>query len=214
MKTKTTKGGSSLNLSSVRAESLLNNKNKIHRLAIACAIMFSWLLIWALVFKLGSETLLIRNYTNLKDMTFKERILWDLIPFNYRGDEYWRFRQILDTVLNCFVFAPLAIFLCYVFEKKNVFRDAAICFGFSVLVETTQLFTVLGNPATEDLITNTLGCFIGYAIYCLILKRISIRKSAIMFTLICAVISAAVVFSLITFAMSVDVIFKIITRTL
>lgn len=205
---------SSLNLSSVRAERLLDNKNKIRRLAIACAIMFSWLLIWALVFKLGSETLLIRNYTNLKDMTFKERILWDLIPFNYRGDEYWKSRQILDTVLNCFVFAPLAIFLCYIFEKKNVFRDAAICFGFAVIVETTQLFTVLGNPATEDLITNTLGCFIGYTIYCLILKRISLRKSAILLTLVCAMISVATAFSLVTTAMSADVIFKIITRTL
>lgn len=205
---------SSLNLSSVRAERLLNNKNKIRRLAIACVIMFSWLLIWALVFKLGSETLLIRNYTNLKDMTFKERILWDLIPFNYRGDEYWKSRQILDTVLNCFVFAPLAIFLCYIFEKKNVFRDAAICFGFAVIVETTQLFTVLGNPATEDLITNTLGCFIGYAIYCLILKHISLRKSAILLTLVCVMISVATAFSLVTTAMSADVIFKIITRTL
>ena len=204
----------SLNLSSVRAERLLNNKNKIRRLAIACAIMFSWLLIWALVFKLGSETLLIRNYTNLKDMTFKERILWDLIPFNYRGDEYWKSRQILDTVLNCFVFAPLAIFLCYIFEKKNVFRDAAICFGFAVIVETTQLFTVLGNPATEDLITNTLGCFIGYTIYCLILKRISLRKSAILLTLVCVMISVATAFSLVTTAMSADVIFKIITRAL
>lgn len=204
----------SLNLSSVRAERLLNNKNKIRRLAIACAIMFSWLLIWALVFKLGSETLLIRNYTNLKDMTFKERILWDLIPFNYRGDEYWKSRQILDTVLNSFVFAPLAILLCYIFEKKNVFRDAAICFGFAVIVETTQLFTVLGNPATEDLITNTLGCFIGYTIYCLILKRISLRKSAILLTLVCVMISVATAFSLVTTAMSADVIFKIITRTL
>lgn len=193
---------------------MLNNKNKIRRLAIACAIMFSWLLIWALVFKLGSETLLIRNYTNLKDMTFKERILWDLIPFNYRGDEYWKSRQILDTVLNCFVFAPLAIFLCYIFEKKNVFRDAAICFGFAVIVETTQLFTVLGNPATEDLITNTLGCFIGYTIYCLILKRISLRKSAILLTLVCVMISVATAFSLVTTAMSADVIFKIITRAL
>lgn len=214
MKTQKFEKRSPLNLSLVRAELLVKNENRIRRLAIACAIMLSWLLIWALVFKLGSETLLVRNYTNLKDMTFKERILWDLIPFNYRGDEYWKSRQILDTVLNCFVFAPLAIFLCYVFEKKNLFRDVAICFGFAVLVEATQLFTILGNPATEDLITNTLGCFIGYAIYCLILKRISLRKSAILLTLVCVMISVATVFSLVTTAMSADVIFKIITRTL
>ena len=57
-----------LNVSGVRAELISENENKIRKLATACAIMFSWILIWALVLKLGSETLIVRNYTNLKDM--------------------------------------------------------------------------------------------------------------------------------------------------
>ncbi len=208
------KTGSSLKIADLRSEYKYNNQLALHRLAVACAIMFSWLLIWALVFKLGSEILLVRNYSNLKGMTFEERIMWDLIPFNYRGTDYWKMRQVIDTVLNCFVFVPLAISLCYAFEKKNIFRDLAICFGFSIFIEAAQLFTTLGNPSTEDLITNVAGCFIGHFIYCLILKRLSLRKSVIVFNTACIVISLAVVFSLVTTGMAAELILKIITKTL
>ena len=203
-----------LNVSGVRAELISENENKIRKLAVACAIMFSWILIWALVLKLGSETLIVRNYNNLKDMTFKERILWDLIPFNDRGEDYLKLRLMIETGLNAFVFAPFAITLCYIFKNENVFRDAAICLAFSLMVETTQLLTILGNPATEDLITNTTGAFVGYAIYCLILKRLSIRKSVILWSAITVMVTVVFAFSLITTAMVSETIIKIITRTL
>ena len=57
---------------------LQESKATVRRLAVLCMVMFAWLLVWALVLKLGSEILLVRNYNNLKDMTFEERILWDL----------------------------------------------------------------------------------------------------------------------------------------
>lgn len=193
---------------------LSHNKLTVKRLAVACAIMFSWLLIWALVFKLGSEILLARNYSNLKDMTFMERIMWDLIPFNYRGTDYWKTRQFIDTILNCFIFAPLGISFCYIFEKKNVFRDALICLGFSLFIESMQLITVLGNPSTEDLLTNVTGCFIGHLIYVLILRRLSLRNSTIFLMVATVVLSLAVVFSFVTTVIASEVIFKIITRTL
>ena len=193
---------------------LSHNKLTVKRLAVACAIMFSWLLIWALVFKLGSEILLTRNYSNLKDMTFMERIMWDLIPFNYRGTDYWKTRQFIDTILNCFVFAPLGISFCYIFEKKNVFRDALICLGFSLFIESMQLITVLGNPSTEDLLTNVAGCFIGHLIYALILKRLSSRKSYVLLITVCTIFCFAVIFSLATTVIAYDVIYKIITKTL
>ncbi len=193
---------------------LSHNKTTVKRLAVACTVMFSWLLIWALVLKLGSETMLVRNYTNLKDMTFEERILWDLRPFNYDENKGNKLTLIMDTVLNCFVFAPLGIAFCYVFEKKNAFRDVLICLGFSIFIEAVQLFTMLGNPATEDLITNVTGCFIGHMIYNLLIRRLSMRKSSIFLMVVTAILSLAVVFSFATTVMAAEVIFKIITRTL
>ena len=141
-------------LKSLREKYLPYDEVSLRRLALATTFMFSWILVWALVFKLGNEVLLVGNYTNLKDMTLEERILWDLIPFNYRGEGEYKLKLIMDTVLNCFVFAPLGVTFCYIFKKVNVWRNAAICLAFSIGVELLQLVTILGNPATEDLITN------------------------------------------------------------
>lgn len=186
----------------------------IRKLATVALIMFAWLLIWALVLKMGSEIMLVRNYNNLKEMTVKERIMWDIIPFNYRGEPYWKMRQFIETILNCFVLAPLAILLCYLFKKPNVWRNVALCLAFSLGIELLQLCTVLGNPATEDLITNTVSGFIGYAIYQLLLRRIPTKLTARLFIVVDVILVAAVVFSLVTTAIAADTIFAILTKTL
>ena len=201
-------------LKAMQEKYLPYDEKTLCRLARVASVSFSIILIWALVFKLGSEILLIRNYTNLKDMTFEERILWDLIPFNYRGEDYWIMRQIIDTVLNCFVFAPLGVTLCYVFKKPNVWRNAAICLGFSVCVELTQLFTVLGNPSTEDLLTNVAGCFIGYGFYRLIFKRLSVKRNVQICAIANVFLVLGVIFAIVTMAIASDTIIRIITKTI
>ena len=201
-------------IKNLREKYLPYDEATLRRQALATTFLFSWILIWALVFKLGSELLLVGNYTNLKDMTIEERILWDLIPFNYRGEGEYKLKLIMDTVLNCFVFAPLGVTLCYVFKKVNVWRNAAICLAFSVGVELLQLITTLGNPATEDLITNTVGCFIGFGLYHLIFKRISVKNSVRTLAVVNTLLAIASIVALITLAMSGETIIGIITRTL
>ena len=202
------------NIKQLREKFLPYDETTLRRLALATTFMFSWILIWALVFKLGIESLLVGNYTNLKDMTIEERILWDLIPFNYRGEGEYKLKLIMDTVFNCFVFAPLGVTFCYIFKKVNVWRNAAICLAFSVGVELLQLITILGNPATEDLITNTVGCFIGFGLYHLIFKRISVKNSVRILTVTNVLLAAASIFAAVTLAMSGETIIKIISRTL
>ena len=201
-------------LKSLREKYLPYDEATLRRQALATTFLFSWILIWALVFKLGSELLLVGNYTNLKDMTIEERILWDLIPFNYRGEGEYKLKLIMDTFLNCFVFAPLGVTLCYVFKKVNVWRNAAICLAFSVGVELLQLATILGNPATEDLITNTVGCFIGFGLYHLIFKRISVKNSVRTLAVVNTLLAIGGIVSLVTLVMSGETIIGIITRTL
>ncbi len=186
----------------------------VRRLAAVALVMLAWIFIWALVLKLGDEATLIRNYTNLKDMTVEERIRWDLIPFNYRGTEYWKIRQVINTVLNCFVFAPFGVALGYAFKKRSVLRDGAICFGFSLCVETLQLLTVWGNPATEDLITNVTGYFIGLGLHRLILARLSVKQTVRVLAIANALLFVTVILSLVSTAMAADVIVKIVTGTL
>ena len=207
-------GGFLDKIRSLREKYLPYNEKTVKVLAISASVMFGWIIIWALIFKMCDKELLGMTYRNLSQLTMKERIMWDLIPFNYRGTEYWKMRQFIDTILNCFVFAPLEIFFCYIFKKKNLIRDAAICFGLSVAVELIQLATMLGNPATEDLFTNTVGCFIGFGLYQLLFKRISTKTTVIIATVINLVLGIATVYSLVTAVNSADIIYGIITRTL
>lgn len=208
------KAGIIAKLKQAREKYLPYNDQTLRRLVLAATIMYAWLLIWALVFKLGIPSILITNYTNLKDMTLEERIMWDIIPFNYRGDGAYKAGLIMDTVLNCFVFAPFGIALSYLFKKQNVIRDISICLGFSLFIEVFQLFTLIGNPATEDLITNTVGYFIGIGIYHLIFRRLSTKTAVKTFAVIVIVFAIATVFSLVTMVASAELIFKIMKKTL
>ena len=197
-----------------RGKYLPYNEKTLSRLVIAMIVMYSWILIWALVFKLGNETILKNLYINLKDFTLKERILWDLVPFNYRGEGEYKMKIILDTVLNCFVMAPLGVMLCYVFKKPNVLRDAAICLGIAVAIESLQLLTMLGNPATEDLITNTVGYFIGFGLYMLLFRRLSVKSTVIVALVADVLFAIGSVYALILTIGVADLLYQFVTKTL
>ena len=124
-----------MNFKPAREKLFPYNETTLRKLVISATVMYFWILIWALVLKLGDEGILIRNYTNLKELTLWERILWDLIPFNYRPAEGGLVNLLLDTLLNCFVFAPIGVAFGYLFKKTNILRDAAICLGISLLIE-------------------------------------------------------------------------------
>lgn len=207
-------GGLWEKIRNLREKHLPYTEKTVKGLVIAAMVMFGWIIIWALVLKLGDEDLLITTYNNLKVLTPEERIMWDIIPFNYRGTEEMIVRQVIDTILNCFVFAPFGIMLCYLFEKKNLLRDGAICLGFSLLIELLQFATMLGNPAPEDLITNTVGCFIGYGVYYLIFKHMSTKSTVILAAVVNIVFGIVTIYSFVTVIGAADVIYGIITRKL
>ena len=186
----------------------------LRRLAITLTAMLIWLYIWVLVLKLCNHELLIRNYNNLKVLTLKERILWDLIPFNYRGDEATKRMLFVDSLLNSLVFAPLGVLFCYIFNQKRIWRGMALCLAFSLFVELLQLLTMLGNPAPEDLLTNMIGYFVGVALYQLLLKRLRTRQSVILFSVFTVICAAATLFSLFTTIQSMDLLTKILSKTL
>ena len=54
------------NLDRTIQEDSLQSEKTIRGLAIAATVTFAWILIWALVLKLGSEIMLVRNYYNLR----------------------------------------------------------------------------------------------------------------------------------------------------
>ena len=178
----------------IKMKKHIKNSNEhgtaVRMLGVALTLMLMWLLFWALVLKLCDHNELLSNYYALRNLTIEERILWDLIPFNYRGEGIYQAKQILSTVLNCFVLAPIGVTLCYSFKRVNVFRGALISLLFITFIETTQLFTTFGNLATEDFITNIFGYFVGVAIYQIFFKRIPERAAVIMLSASCVLCGA------------------------
>lgn len=185
----------------------------LHYLVLASLILFIWLLVWALVFKLCDETMVVRNYVNLSQMTVIERLQWDLIPFNYRGTEHYQGLQKITTVLNCFILVPFGVMFQYLFKKKRILKGALLSFAFILFVELTQLSTTLGNFATEDFITNMISYFVGVEIYYLIIKRFSLKNSIRLFALSTTVCAVMTVYSIWTYIDFGDTLIKILTKT-
>ena len=200
-------------IEAIREKYLPYNEKTLRILAISLTVMYAWILIWALIFKLCVDEELINNYYNLRNMTPSERIMWDIIPFNYRGEGEYRMMQIVATILNCFVFVPFGVTLNYVFKKKNILRDAGFCLGFSFFMEFVQFFTPFANFATEDLITNLAGYFIGLGIYHILFRRISTKNMVRITSVLSTLFAVVVVYSFITFIGSLELIFKLLTRT-
>ena len=89
---------------------------------------------------------------------------YNMVPFLYM------FSDLTNTLLNVLLFVPLGFFLPFFWKRFFPF-PRAVLFGFfvSLLVESLQIFTFRATDI-NDLITNTLGTFLGW-----ILARIGLR---------------------------------------
>lgn len=90
----------------------------------------------------------------------------NLIPF-----ASWGIADIFGLVMNLFMFVPLGILIPLVWKQGASFRQTTLAgFEFSLLIEISQLFDRRATDI-DDLIMNTLGVMLGYAVY-----RLAFRK--------------------------------------
>ena len=78
------------------------------------------------------------------------------------------FDDLSQVYLNVVMFIPMGYLLPYVFDtfRKNIRLKATLAsFLLSVLIENLQLITKLGFYDTDDILSNTLGGFIGANLY-------------------------------------------------
>ena len=155
------------------AETLFTyDQRALQREVVFATILYLFILLWGLCLKFSSAEMLARNYKNLSELNLRERFLWDIVPFYTRQNHTV---QRLEFVANSLVFAPFGVLLNYLFKKRNILRDFALCVGLSLAIEVFQLFTLLGGFATADLIMNSLGYFLGLGVYYLIFKKRTIK---------------------------------------
>ena len=163
-----------LRIDSRRLELAILREDRIKALAIIASVQFSLILVWMLWLKFGEEFYILRTYNAFSHYTLKERFLFELVPFIHTFD-HDTFKRILNIALNTIVFAPFGVLFNLTFEKKSVVRDMFICLCFSIAIELTQLFTIIGSFASEDLITNPVGYLFGLAFFKLFFARLRPR---------------------------------------
>lgn len=190
---------------------LSTDETALQKGGIFAAISYVVVLFWALWLKFNDFHMVVLNYQWLSKLTVWERFLYDIVPFQIRFD-FWN--QFLQFPANAIIFAPLGVVLPYVFKKKNIWRDVAICFGVSLSIEVIQLFTIIGNFATADLIMNTLGYFIGYAVYRWGFSKLSPKVMVWIYRVTNLILLPVLIAVVVTTIRNFDLIIAILTRTL
>lgn len=170
------------------------SKIKMKYLIVIAFILYILLLLWALWLKFGDVKTITMNYYTLSRMNYYERFTYNINPFKLQNACLEGYIQI---GLNAVIFFPFGILLRMMFEKKNILRDLFICFLISASIETIQFFSCIGAFATADLIMNTLGYFLGLAIYWLIFKKFPKKAQYITYVIVDILLLIAVVIGII-----------------
>lgn len=183
----------------------------LRREVIYATVLYVFILLWMLIFKFSNAEMLARNYKNLSELNLRERFLWDIVPFYTRQNHTL---QRLEFVANSLVFAPFGVLLNYLFKKRCIIRDFALCAGFSLAVEVFQLYTLLGGFATADLIMNSLGYFVGLVLYYLIFKKRTVKTCIWTCRIANAIFLPLFIYALVTTLQNGELILSILTKQL
>lgn len=109
--------------------------------------------------------------------------------FNFEPFAYM-FSDLESTLLNVVLFFPLGLALPIFWQSfKPFWKTMLLGFGFSLLIETLQIFTYRATDV-NDLMTNTFGTLIGWIAARLILlfaPKLIPGKSTAEFPIICGI---------------------------
>lgn len=114
-----------------------------------------------------------------KLLVYTTKDVWNrlnLIPFAFMVELYdgWE----INFFGNIAMFIPLGMALPFCFEKMDNIKTVTLA-GFlsSLFIEISQMFMYNRGTDVDDLITNTLGAFIGAFLYFYFFKRNAVRYS-------------------------------------
>ncbi len=112
------------------------------------------MLLYAYVYNVLVTTLLMREPVPYERCTLEINIYKYLFE---QENEY----QFYYELLNLFLLMPIGWFMPVLLKKHAVLKTTLFGIALTLFIEITQLKTHLGEFQTDDLILNSLGCFIG-----------------------------------------------------
>ncbi|MBN3520197.1 VanZ family protein [Algoriphagus lutimaris] len=109
-------------------------------------------LVWIILFKLG------------EGFSYMEKRSLNLIPF------ITLYLSKMEVLLNVVIFIPLGTYTATLMKSWSFSKQLFSIFLLSLLFESLQIILKIGTFDVTDLITNTIGGWIGYLLYQLILQ--------------------------------------------
>ncbi|MCR4923128.1 MAG: VanZ family protein, partial [Lachnospiraceae bacterium] len=103
-------------------------------------------------------TLLYQKVLGMRELISVQSVF--ILPFSTITD----ISRGVDYILNILLFIPLGLLLPMI--RENMKEKTVVLTGFvlSLFIEISQFILMAGSCETDDLITNTLGTWIGYLI--------------------------------------------------
>lgn len=182
---------------------MVEYRKKVSKLTKIGIILYVLFLIWVVYFKMGLIDLVWHNAYSISHLTPLERFLFDIIPFDLSNSpESQHLTQIFDEFFNMIIFAPFGIALPLINKKIKILPQVLFCFCLSLIIEVTQYFTAIGGLASDDLIMNTLGYFLGLVFYILIFKKLSDKTNYRVLLIVDALLCIIAVIGVVTIAPS------------
>ena len=123
-------------------------------------VLYLIALLWLILFKFSFDIPSVL-------LDFQSRSL-NIVPF--LGNDV---REMVD---NFIIFVPFGLFLSISFEQLALRQKLMVVFVFSLTMEAVQYALSIGAADITDVITNTLGGFIGIAMYDALHKNIRKEK--------------------------------------
>ncbi len=143
------------------------------------------LLVWIVLFKLSF------SFEDIKMMLGYRGV--NLIPFYYDNEVSMHFKEVMENLL---LFIPFGLYLGMMGVKLG--KSVLAGFIFSLVMEICQFIFTLGASDITDIITNTLGTFIGAALYLILTlifkNKIKLNKVLNIIALIVTVLFTAFIF--------------------
>lgn len=140
----------------------MNRSRKIIRVGlIAISLVYIAVLLKIVLLKSGTDSSEFRHVQYIPFAFIKDFI-----------DSTGSIDVLLKNVLGNFaIFIPLGILLPCLFQKLSLWKTVAMGFAVSLGFELIQYITGFGMTDIDDLILNTLGVFVGAALYTGLFKK-------------------------------------------
>ncbi len=121
-------------------------------------ILISRLLLVEYLYLIVCSTIIFRKFSESKSLEF---VLFWSYERAAKGEIY----LFYENMMNIAVFIPIGILMCLVSPNMKWWRVVIVGFSISLSIEILQLCFRRGLFEIDDLVHNTVGCFLGVALF-------------------------------------------------